>query len=170
MLVISEATTEDAEEILGLQRLAYESEARLYDDWSIPPLTQTVEGLREEFATGLVLKAVAEGRLVGSVRARVTAGTCRIGRLIVHPDFQGQGIGSKLLQAIEARFPIAAQFELFTGSKSEANIRLYERHGYAITRTEQLSEGVSLTFLEKLAGADDDVAEAAPAGGQAHGK
>jgi hypothetical protein len=44
-----------------------------------------------------------------------------------------------------------ARFELFTGSKSEANIRLYQRHGYTITRTSQLSPTVSIVFMEKPA-------------------
>lgn len=44
--------------ILALQKRVYESEARLYDDWNLPPLTQTIDSLRAEFATSLVLKAV----------------------------------------------------------------------------------------------------------------
>ena len=78
-------------------------------------------------------------------------GTCAIGRLIVHPGFQAKGIGSKLLADIESRFPEVTKYELFTGSKSEANIRLYQRHGYTITRTQPLCATVSITFLEKLA-------------------
>lgn len=151
MLTIDRATPEDAETILALQKLAYQSEARLYNDWSLPPLTQTLESLREEFTTSVILKATVDNRIVGSVRAKINEDTCAIGRLIVHPEFQGRGIGSKLLQAIEASCTGAAKFELFTGSKSEANIRLYQRHGYAITRTQTVSPTVTLTFLEKPA-------------------
>ncbi|MBI5817529.1 MAG: GNAT family N-acetyltransferase [Verrucomicrobia bacterium] len=151
MLTIDRATLEDAETILALQKLAYQSEAKLYNDWSLPPLTQTLESLGEEFRTSVILKATEDNRIVGSVRAKVSGGTCAIGRLIVHPEFQGQGIGSKLLQAIEASCAGVARFELFTGSKSEANIRLYQRHGYTITRTQTISPTVTLTFLEKPA-------------------
>jgi hypothetical protein len=48
--------------------------ARLYDDWSTPPLTQTLESLQEEFAISLVLKAVSGSRLMGSVRAKLIEG------------------------------------------------------------------------------------------------
>ncbi len=147
--VIARASKADAETILALQRLAYESEARAYGDWNLPPLTQTIEELHEELEDSLVLKATVEGRLVGSVRARPAEGTCQIGRLMVHPDFQGRGMGSALLQAIEAEFPDAAKYELFTGSKSDATIGLYERHGYVITRSERQSEAVMLVYLEK---------------------
>jgi ribosomal protein S18 acetylase RimI-like enzyme len=150
VVTICNAVLDDAEVILELQKLAYQSEAKLYNDWSIPPLTQTIESLREEFSSSVVLKATIGGRIVGSVRARVNDGTCAIGRLIVHPDFQGRGIGSKLLQAVERECDDVVRFELFTGSRSEANIRFYQRHGYIITRTESLSQTVSITFLEKV--------------------
>lgn len=149
MLSICRAEPQDAGEILELQKLAYQSEARLYNDWSLPPLTQTIESLIEEFGDSIILKADSNGRIVGSVRAQAACGVCLIGRLIVHPDFQSQGIGSQLLQAIEAEFPEVSKFELFTGSKSEANIRLYQRHGYTISRTQELSLAVLLVFLEK---------------------
>ena len=148
-VTISRASSSDAEAILALQKLAYQSEARLYDDWSLPPLIQDIASLREEFRASLVLKATVADRLVGSVRAKVSDGTAAIGRLIVHPGFQGQGIGSQLLKAVEAACAGVAKFELFTGSRSEANIRLYQRHGYTITRTEPVSPTLSLTFLEK---------------------
>jgi ribosomal protein S18 acetylase RimI-like enzyme len=150
LVTISRASPGDAEAILALQKLAYQSEARFYDDWSLPPLTQDLVSLREEFGTSLVLKAtVATDRLVGSVRAKVDDGTAAIGRLIVRPEFQGQGIGSELLKAVEAACAGAAKFELFTGSRSDATIRLYQRHGYTVTRTEPVSPTLSLTYLEK---------------------
>ena len=153
MVSISHATPEDAEDILALQKLAYQSEAVLYNDWSIPPLTQTIESLREEFPSLVILKATFGERIVGSVRAKVAGDTCAIGRLIVLPEFQGKGIGSRLLQTIERSCNNVAKFELFTGSKSESNIRLYQRAGYRITKTQVLSPSVSTTILEKTANA-----------------
>jgi ribosomal protein S18 acetylase RimI-like enzyme len=143
------ATLDDAEQILGLQKRAYESEARLYNDWTLPPLTQTLPELLDEFADTVFLKALQGERLVGSVRARETDGLCQIGRLIVEPPFQGRGIGTMLLRRMESVFPKAHAFELFTGSRSEGNLRLYERLGYKRTREKVLSPAVTLVFLEK---------------------
>jgi ribosomal protein S18 acetylase RimI-like enzyme len=83
------------------------------------------------------------------VRAREADGTCHIGRLIVTPELQGRGIGTRLLRAIEARFPGARRFELFTGSRSAANLRLYERLGFRRCREQTLSPAVTLVFMEK---------------------
>jgi len=153
-VTIGPASLDDAEAVLALQKLAFESVARFYDDWTLPPLTQDIASLREEFGTSLVLKATVEaGRLVGSVRAKVdeVSGTAAIERLVVHPDFQDRGIGSALTQAIETACAGVTRFELFTGDRSEASLRLYRRLGYAITRTEAVSPTMSLTYLEKRA-------------------
>lgn len=151
-LVIARATPADAAPIVTLQRLAYAAEARLYDDWTIPPLTQSVAALRAEIASTTVLKACVDGVLVGSVRARRDGPTCLVGRLFVDPQRQRQGIGGALLAAIEAQFASAAVFELFTGSQSVGNIRLYRRHGYAIAASERLSDQVEVVVMRKPAG------------------
>jgi len=149
MSTIASAKIDDAEAILSLQKRAFESEARLYNDWSIPPLTQSLDSLKAEILAGGVLKYSQDGAILGSVRALLQDGKCKIGRMMVAPEFQGQGIGSSLLAAIEARFPQARSFELFTGSKSEGNIRLYRRHGYEIVTTKALSPSVTLVFMSK---------------------
>ena len=146
---IARATREDAAAILELQKLAYQSEARLYDDWSLPPLTQSLESLEQEFEHSVVLKAMDGRQLVGSVRARESDGVCHVGRLIVHPARQGTGIGTLLLREIE-RASAAARFQLFTGSRSEGNIRLYQRLGYQRSHERQLSPAVTLVYLEKV--------------------
>jgi GNAT superfamily N-acetyltransferase len=148
---ISPAMIQDAPAILSLQRLAYQSEAKLYNDWSLPPLVQTLESLQEEFADSIVLKAVSADQIIGSVRAKVVGAIGQIGRLVVHPDHQGCGLGSALLQRVEAIMPGVSIFELFTGAKSEANLRLYQRHGYRMARTQKLSPTVSITFMQKSA-------------------
>ena len=146
---IVQANVTDAAEILALQKLAYQSEAILYDDWSIPPLKQTLSEIEEEFFHKTFLKAHGFVMIVGSVRAAVDGGTCSIGRLIVHPEYQRKGIGTQLMSAIEERFPSALRIELFTGEKSEGNIRLYERLGYRTFRTERVSPKVVTVFMDK---------------------
>jgi GNAT superfamily N-acetyltransferase len=149
MFHISIATAEDAAEILALQRLAYESEARLYNDWSIPPLVQTLESLISDIKVATVLKATEGAAIIGSVRASLDGDVGLIGRLMVDPARQGRGIGTALLRAIEDMFPQVAAFELFTGSHSEGNIRLYVRCGYAVTGARQASPEISLVVLRK---------------------
>lgn len=149
---IEVARISDAEEILALQKLAFLSEAELYHDFGSPMLTQSIDELRSEIAERTVLKAVEDGRIIGSVRGSAVGTTCHIGRLMVHPERQGQGNGTRLMTAIEGVFPAVERFELFTGHKSLANIRLYEQLGYRVFRTKEASPTLSLVFLEKTRG------------------
>lgn len=146
---VEPATAADATSILDLQRLAYQSEARLYEDWSITPLTQTLAELEQEFTTSRILKIVHDGDCIASVRARLQQDTVHIGRLIVAPQFQRQGLGSALLRAAEESFDAARVFELFTGSRSAGNVRLYQSHGYEIFREQLISPRLTLLFLHK---------------------
>ena len=153
-MIVERANVGDAEEILTLQKLAYQSEAAIYNDYTIPPLTQTLEEIRADFEKHVFLKVSADGRIVGSVRAHVRERTCFVGRLIVHPDFQNRGIGTRLLNEIEETFSGAERFELFTGSRSEKNLYLYQKLGYKIFKSEELTDKVALVFLEKCKNTD----------------
>ena len=149
MILIEKAQKEDLKEILELQYLAYQSEAKLFEDMDIPPLKQTIEEVGEEFAKGTVLKVVDNsGDIIGSVRAYEENGTVYIGKLMVHPKMQKQGIGTQLLLAMENEFP-NCRYELFTSTKSISNIRLYERLGYKIFKEEAVSEELQFVYLEK---------------------
>jgi ribosomal protein S18 acetylase RimI-like enzyme len=151
-MMIERAVTDDAEEILSLQKIAYQSEAEIYNDFTIPPLTQTLEGIKKDFETQFFLKAVAGGKIIGSVRAFMKEGTCYVGRLIVHPDFQNQGIGTQLMNRVEKTFKEAKRFEIFTGHKSERNLYLYEKLGYKRFETVTASEKLIIVYLEKYHG------------------
>lgn len=149
-MLILPATIEDAKMIHQLQRLAYRSEALIYDDFSIPPLAQTLDDLQEAFTSKFFLKAIENGEIVGSVRAHQDdEATCHIERLIVHPAFQAWGIGTALMQRVEVVFNIAIRFELFTGRKSQGNIRLYQRLGYRLFKQKAVTENLAFVFLEK---------------------
>ena len=47
-MIILPACESDLPQILALQKAAFESEARLVENWNIPPLTQTLEELVAE--------------------------------------------------------------------------------------------------------------------------
>ena len=110
---IRRASQEDAETILHLQVHAYLSEAEIYNDYSIPPLIQTLKEIKQEFSQQVFINALEEGEIVGCVRAYLEKGTAYIGRLMVKPDSQNKGIGTKLMQAIEEHFRMADRYELF---------------------------------------------------------
>ena len=147
--MIKKAQKEDLEEILKLQYLAYQSEAKLFGNMDIPPLKQTIEEIYEEFQKGVILKVVDDGGvIIGSVRAYQDGGTVYIRKLMVHPSKQGQGIGTQLLLEMEKQY-LNQRYELFTSTRSEKNIALYQKLGYEIFDEEQVTEELRFVYMEK---------------------
>jgi ribosomal protein S18 acetylase RimI-like enzyme len=146
---IYEATEVDSTEILEIQKLAFHGQGAVYDDFTLPPLVQTLAELVRDFRTYAFSKAFLDGKIVGSVRGRTESDTCFISRLIVHPDYQNRGIGKKLMHAIENKFKGASRYELFTGNKSEKNLALYTKLGYREFERRPQSANVTLICLEK---------------------
>ena len=147
-ITIHPLSVDDAGEILTLQRAAFLSEAQIYGDLQSPALTQTLEQLQSELSDADGFVARAGHRIVGAIRTREADDLLLIGRIAIAPDMQGEGIGGRLLEAAEQASG-AREAELFTGSRSEANLRLYERCGYVESERVDQGEGVSLVFLRK---------------------
>ncbi len=146
---IIKAQYHDLNQILELQYLAYQSEAKLLNDDNIPPLKQTIEALQKEYERGIILKGVTqEGFIIASVRGYMEDNTLYIGKLMVHPNYRGQGIGTKLLAEFEGIYP-KARYELFSSDKSLKNIELYQKNGYKICGEQQISSDLRFIYLEK---------------------
>jgi ribosomal protein S18 acetylase RimI-like enzyme len=150
---ILRAEPADADTILAIQKLAFESEARACGEWEIPPLQESVDEVLAHIRTVVVLKAVEAGQVIGSIRGVPMDGACYITRLGIAPHAQGRGLGGALLAAIEQAHPQARAFELLANQCMPENVRFYQRHGYAIVETRRLSDSIALEFMRKVAGA-----------------
>jgi ribosomal 30S subunit maturation factor RimM len=95
-------THENLSKILQLQKLAYLSEAKLLNNYSIKPLTQTMEELEKEFFKIIILKVEDEqtNEIIGSVRSYKENGRVYIGKLMVHPNYQNRENWNKIIKGI----------------------------------------------------------------------
>jgi ech hydrogenase subunit C len=149
-MVIERAVPLDAPEILALQKIVYQNEAELYDDWTLTPLRQTLEEMRADFESKVFIKAVVGGKIVGAIRGYMAeGGTGHITRLIVHPYFWQRGIGTRLVREMESCLPQARRFETFMGQKSRHTMEPYKRLGYAPVRQEKVSERRDRVFFAR---------------------
>ena len=144
------AEQDDLIQILELQKQCYLEEAKIYNDYKIPPLIQTVESIITDFKQQTFLKIEVDNKIIGSVRAYIEKDTCKIGRLIVHKKFQNQGLGKHLMNTIENNFKQTKRFELFTGHKSTKNLSFYNKLNYNVFKREIITPSLQLVFLEKL--------------------
>lgn len=159
---IRAAEAAEAGELFVLQRAAFVAEGQRYDRIDLPPLRDTPDDVRRALADPATVVLVAEatdeahgrpGRLLGSARMDVddARGVGLVGRIVVAPDVEGRGLGSRLLEAVHQQ---AAQrrltsLELFTGAGSERNLRLYRRHGYVDAEERHDDLGIRLIVLRR---------------------
>ena len=100
--------------------------------------------MRDALASDTVVLGVRDaGRLIGVVRIKPDG---EIARLAVAPDRQHEGLGTLLLVAAIEH----GGTWLFTGDRSEANLRLYRRHGFEETHREA-GPGHELVYLRRPA-------------------
>jgi len=151
MHTIAPAAPDDATAILDIQRRAFAQEARLSDNWEIPPLTEALDAVAAHIQSQTVLTARHGTDIIGSVRGIVAGTVCTVRGLSIEPAYQGRGIGSALLRAIEIAHPRVTHFELTTNTVMEGNVRFYERHGYRITELTRYSDRITLAQMRKTA-------------------
>jgi ribosomal protein S18 acetylase RimI-like enzyme len=151
-LIITRAVKEDLPIILDIQRKAFLEVARTFHLKTMPQIEQTLESLTAEYKNHTILTASFADKIVGSVRADAQDDTCYISRLVVLPEYQNRGIGKALMSEIENQFKnIVNRYELFTGSRDQRNVYLYNQLGYKPFKTEKLNHVITFVFMEKSA-------------------
>ena len=132
------ATLADAGEILTLQLACWVAEQRANPGVEIHALRETLDDVRRWLGRWTVIVRRRGGRLIAAARGRVErhgdhAGAWDVGRLMVAPDLQGQGLGRDMLERIEAAAPAGVStYVLFTGAGSVDNLRMYKKAGYRL--------------------------------------
>lgn len=143
------ASVDDAGEILQLQKESFAGQAKIYNNYHLPPLTQSLDSIKNEFTSKTFLKVLWNGQIIASVRFEKKDDFVTIDRIVVKPVHQNKGIGTVLLNKIEAMVPNAITFQLFTGNKSTRNIYLYEKLGYETINRKTTDQGIELLYMEK---------------------
>ena len=147
---IEAATEQDLDQILLLQKKAFYGQALIYHDFSLPPLTQTIDDLKKEFRQKAIYKVEQDDKIIASIRCYIEDNVLCIEKLIVDPDSQSKGIGTSIMLEIEDKYShVVNRYALFTGDKSARNIHLYKKLGYKEIRQEPTGRDFKLIYMEK---------------------
>lgn len=148
--LIAKATPADVGDLLTCTHACWLREGILNDTLTIPAQHETVESLTASFHEWDTYVLRHDGRFIGSVRGKLVDDTWHIGRLMVVPDLHGRGLGRALLEFIQEVAPSdATRFELFTGTGSEHNLKLYKKAGF---RGVVQPNGTTVVFTKRRRG------------------
>lgn len=144
------ATKQDVPKLLELRQKAF---GALYDELGINPDSlaenASLDDAYEEFDECTTLKAINDkGCIVGSVQGNVAYGLLFIGRLMVLPECQHNGIGRRLLQEIQNLIPHDKAW-LYTCQEVNSTYNFYIREGFRIFEREKSSSGLTWAYMEK---------------------
>ncbi|RWP55791.1 GNAT family N-acetyltransferase [Mesorhizobium sp.] len=142
------------DEVLALIMRAFASMDGVID----PPSSAhrlTVENLRDKARRETVFAALKDGRIIGCVFALERTDDFYVGKLAVDPGFQGQGVGGRLMLAVEdlACKRRRSAIELQTRIELTGNHAAFARLGFRETdRTahEGYSRATSITMRKCL--------------------
>ncbi|AIF41166.1 transposon TnsE [Dermacoccus nishinomiyaensis] len=147
---IAKATPADVGDLLTCTHACWLREGILNDTLTIPAQHETVESLTASLHEWDTYVLRHDGRFIGSVRGKLVDDTWHIGRLMVVPDLHGRGLGGALLEFIQEVAPSdATRFELFTGTGSEHNLKLYKKAGF---RGVVQPNGTTVVFTKRRRG------------------
>lgn len=147
---IVRAENSDVLALYKLQLLAFESEAEMVGSRDVPALQETVQEHARDFANWNTLKLLDDfNEIIGAIRYRKRGEVTEVGRLMVHPDHRRRGLAQMLLAQVDVAYPDAVK-ELYTCTKSWANIRLYEKMGYTAYKECRENSGLSFVYMRKL--------------------
>ena len=148
--LFAKATPADVGDLLTCTHACWLREGILNDTLTIPAQHETVESLTASLHEWDTYVLRHDGRFIGSVRGQLVDDTWHIGRLMVVPDLHGRGLGRALLEFIQEVAPSdATRFELFTGTGSEHNLKLYKKAGF---RGVVQPNGTTVVFTKRRRG------------------
>lgn len=132
-LILYEAGPDDASAVVELLHAAFREYFGVLD----PPSSvhaETVESVREKLKTVHWVLAERQGTRVGCVMYENRGEYIYLGRLSVPPAFRGRGIGSALLDCVEARAIAEGVTRVRLGVRLvlKENRAMYERRGYRV--------------------------------------
>jgi GNAT superfamily N-acetyltransferase len=135
-LKISTATLSDVPELCGLLSILFTQEEEFKPDFQ-----KQAEGLNkiiENPETGCILKAEADGRIIGMVNLLFTISTFTGGRvciledMVVLPEQRGTGTGAKILEAAKDKVKEmgCSRITLLTDGSNVRAQKFYKQHEF----------------------------------------
>lgn len=155
LITIEKATMEDAEKLTEIKKRTFDEELKKWlpnqdnvIDYNIqPPGYSSIEMTKYMIKELEYFRVLQDKEIVGGIIVTISGiNYGRIDRIFVDPNYQGKGIGSRVINLIEDMFPNVRIWDLETSSRQINNHYFYEKMGYRTTFKTEEEYG----FLKKI--------------------
>lgn len=128
IIKLERAKEEEAHAIFEMQKRAFTPLLEIYKDYETNPANEALDRVlfRINRPNGGFYKILLDERLVGAVCVYwKEGGEFWISPIFIDPEFQGKGIAQKAIESVEALFPKAKLWALYTILQEKRNCYLY---------------------------------------------
>ena len=154
-LVLEHVLDEDCENIRDIMVKVYEDEkGKWFQNGGRPyiPGYSSVDMQKYHTWDNKYYKIIYNNSIVGVILLSYTGREhARVDRLYILPEYQGSGLGSKVLKSIEELFPEVNEWSLDTIQQSPRNHYFYEKNGYKL-----VGEDENERYYLKIKGRNDE--------------
>ncbi len=145
---LEKASECDAQTIIGIRNECFYEDYISYGEcpgYNIP-LEQMINRIKE----GHLYLILADNETAGDISVKILEnGVHWIGCVSVSPKHQNKGIGSLAMKEIESLYPKALIWQLDTPLSNERNCHFYEKLGFCVIGTKEISSKLTLGVFEK---------------------
>ncbi|MFJ7825706.1 GNAT family N-acetyltransferase [Psychrobacillus sp. NPDC096623] len=142
LITIEKATITDAEKLTEIKKRTFDEELKKWlptqenvIDYNIqPPGYSSIEMTKYMIRELEYFKVLQDKEIVGGIIITISGISYgRIDRIFIDPNYQGKGIGSRVINLIENEFPNVRTWDLETSGRQINNHYFYEKMGYRTT-------------------------------------
>ena len=147
-MLIKELVNQDeasATEILRVQKLSYQVEAKIIEFEGIPGLKETIDDITKSEETFIGM--TSDDQLVGFLSFTMDETMIDICKLVVHPSNFKQGIASKLISHLISNYSDSRTIIVHTGTKNSPAINLYKKYHFIESEQFLIEDTLSITRL-----------------------
>ncbi|WP_026907280.1 GNAT family N-acetyltransferase [Paucisalibacillus globulus] len=149
-LIILRTKKEEASKLLVIQKKAFKDDLEKYQDHESSPVNEPIERLRMKIELFFHYTIWLNDEIIGGIDVRdLGDGKYRLNRIFISPDFQGLGLGTRIMQVMESEFSQAKEWSLDTPHLNSKNHHFYEKLGYIKVGEHVITEKLRLVDYVK---------------------
>lgn len=150
---IARTNMEEAQELLNIQKQAFQSDLEKYRDFATNPAAESLISFIQRILISQHYTIFIDEEIAGSIDIRkISEDHYLLNQLCLNPKWQNRGFGSKIMKMMEEMFPNVTIWSLKTQKDNARNRHFYEKAGYFFIGEQRMTHQLSLVEHEKRLG------------------